>query len=333
MPKKVLVTGADGFIGSHLVELLLKYGYDVRAFVQYNSLGSWGWLDELSATAINSLDVIQGDIRDPYFVESAVKGVDSVLHLAALIAIPYSYLAPASYIQTNVLGTLNVLESTKKFGTDKVVITSTSETYGSAQYVPITEEHSLNAQSPYAASKIAADQLALSYHRSFDMPVTILRPFNTYGPRQSVRAVIPTIITQLVAGQRSIKLGSLNPTRDFTHVTDTANGFRQVLESDKVVGEVINIGSSFEISIGKTVELICQIIGTDIEVNRDSQRIRPLSSEVERLFAGTEKASRLIGWKPSYSSESGFIKGLENTVEWFSNEANLAKYKYLRYNT
>ncbi len=326
--KKILVTGADGFIGSHLVEMLVDQGYDVKAFTLYNSFGSWGWLDTLDKEKLQNIEVFMGDVRDPYGVREAMKGCDVVLHLAALIAIPYSYHSPDTYIDTNVKGTLNIVQAAKDLGVERVVHTSTSEVYGTAQFVPITEEHPLQGQSPYSASKIGADQIALSFQKSFDTPVTVLRPFNTYGPRQSSRAVIPTIITQLAAGKRTIKLGSLTPTRDFSYVKDTARGFIEAAKCDKAVGEVVNVGSGFEISIGETAKLIAKVMNVDIEIETDDQRIRPENSEVERLFAGVEKAEKLFGWKPSYGGREGFERGVAEAVEWFGRKENLARYKH-----
>lgn len=330
--KKVLVTGADGFIGSHLTEMLVREGYDVRAFVMYNSLNSWGWLEQAPADVKGQFEVVAGDIRDPHGVESAMNGVDIVLHLAALIAIPFSYHSPDAYVQTNITGTLNVLQAARRHGTSRVVATSTSETYGTAQFVPITEQHPLNAQSPYAATKVGADQLALSFHRSFETPVTVLRPFNTYGPRQSARAVIPTIISQIAAGLRQIKLGSLTPTRDFTFVRDTARGFIQAMECDAAVGQVTNIGSGFEISIADTVTAIAEAMGVEVEVLADDSRMRPQASEVERLFAGTDLARDLFGWNPEFGGRAGFLRGLAETAAWFQEPTNLAAYKTDRYN-
>lgn len=330
--KKVLVTGADGFIGSHLTEALVRAGYDTRAFVMYNSLNSWGWLDHAADDVRGEFEVVSGDIRDPHGVSSAMENCDIVLHLAALIAIPFSYTSPDSYVATNVTGTLNVLQSARRLGTERVISTSTSETYGTAQFVPITEEHPLNAQSPYAATKVAADQLALSFHKSFGTPVAVLRPFNTYGPRQSARAVIPTIISQIAAGERKIKLGALDPTRDFTFVHDTAQGFIQAMVCDGCIGETTNIGSDFEISIKDTVELISEKMGVQIDIVSDQQRMRPADSEVERLFAGVEKARRLFGWAPQYGGREGFGEGILKTVEWFQDPKNLTKYKTGQYN-
>lgn len=330
--KKVLVTGADGFIGSHLTEALVREGYDTRAFVMYNSHNSWGWLDKAADDVNGKFEIISGDIRDPHGVLNAMEGCDAVLHLAALIAIPFSYNSPDSYVATNITGTVNVLQAARQLGTERVVSTSTSETYGTAQFVPITEEHPMNAQSPYSATKVAADQLAMSFQKSFGTPVSILRPFNTYGPRQSARAVIPTIISQIAAGERTIKLGALSPTRDFTFVKDTAKGFIQAMECEGCIGEVTNIGSGFEISIQNTVELIAETMGVEIDIVSDAQRIRPVDSEVERLFAGVEKAERLFNWKPEYGGREGFSKGISITAEWFQDKVNLASYKINQYN-
>lgn len=325
--KKILVTGADGFIGSHLVESLVSNGHDVRAFVMYNSFNSWGWLDQSSSEIQASIDVIAGDIRDPYGVTKAMEGCDVVLHLAALISIPFSYEAPDAYVSTNINGTLNVLQAARKLGTQRVVCTSTSETYGTAQFVPITESHPMNGQSPYAATKIGADQLALSFYQSFDLPVTVLRPFNTYGPRQSARAVIPTIISQISKGARQIELGSLEPTRDFTFVRDTAKGFMQAAACDKALGQAVNIGSGFEISIEETAELICKVMNADVEIRQDPRRLRPPKSEVERLFAGVDLAKELFGWNAEYAGRDGFIRGLAETAQWFQDPKNLNRYR------
>ncbi|MDO8982385.1 NAD-dependent 4,6-dehydratase LegB [Cypionkella sp.] len=329
---KVLVTGADGFIGSHLTEMLVREGYDARAFVLYNSHNSWGWLDHVPKDIAGQFEVVSGDIRDPHGIAEAMKDVDIVLHLAALIAIPFSYHSPDTYVQTNVSGTLNVLQAARRLGTSRVISTSTSEVYGTARFVPITEEHPLNAQSPYAATKVAADQLVLSFHRSFETPVAVLRPFNTYGPRQSARAVIPTIISQIASGSRQIKLGALSPTRDFTFVRDTARGFIQAMGCDATLGRVTNIGSGFEISIADTVNVIAEAMGVSVEVVLDEERVRPQASEVERLFAGTEVATRLFNWNPQFGGRDGFVKGLAETAEWFQNPANLSVYKADRYN-
>ena len=330
--QKLLVTGADGFIGSHLVEGLLDKGCHMRVFVFYNAFNNWGWLDTLPKEKLDKIDVFTGDIRDPHGVKAAMKGCDVVFHLAALIAIPYSYHSPDTYVDTNIKGTLNVVQAAKELGIDKVVHTSTSEVYGTAKFVPITEEHPLQGQSPYSASKIGADQIAMSFYNSFDAPVSIIRPFNTYGPRQSARAVIPTVITQIANGLRKIKLGSLHPTRDFNYIKDTVKGFIAVAESEKTVGEVINIGSNFEISIGETVSLIAEVMGADIEIEPDQVRFRPEKSEVERLWADNTKARDLTGWRPLYAGKDGFKAGLTETVEWFSNPENLKNYKADLYN-
>lgn len=330
--KKILVTGADGFIGSHLTEMLVRDGYDVRAFVFYNSFNSWGWLDTVAPDVSGNFEVVAGDIRDPHGVDAAVRGCDKVLHLAALIAIPFSYHSPDAYVQTNVNGTLNVLQAARRHEITHAVCTSTSETYGTAQYVPITEEHPLNAQSPYAATKAGADQLALSFQRSFELPVSVLRPFNTYGPRQSARAVIPTIIGQIAAGAQQVKLGALTPTRDFTFVRDTARGFVHAMNCDACIGEVTNIGANFEISIGDTVQLIAEAMNREVEVVADEDRIRPAASEVERLYADTTKAQGLFDWSPVFSGRDGFVKGLAETAGWFQDPTNLGRYKTDRYN-
>jgi len=329
--KKILVTGADGYIGSHLVEALVAQGYDVRAFVLYNSFNSWGWLDTIPQATKDKIEIVMGDVRDYHFVKHAMTGCDAVLHLAALIAIPYSYHAPQSYVETNVTGTLNIVQAARELGTKKVIHTSTSEVYGTAQYVPITEDHPLHGQSPYSASKIGADQMAISYHRSFETPVAIIRPFNTYGPRQSARAVIPTIITQIAAGQRDIKLGALTPTRDFSYVDDTVSGFIAGLMNDDIIGQVTNIGSGFEISIGDTVNMIAEIMNVDINIISDESRLRPKASEVNRLFASIERAQNIMGWRPTYGGLDGFRKGMEKTVAWFSNPDHLQYYKVGQY--
>jgi dTDP-glucose 4,6-dehydratase len=329
--KKILVTGADGFIGSHLTETLVRRGHDVRAFVLYNSFGSWGWLDESPPELRDRLDVFAGDIRDPNGVTQAMKGCDVVLHLAALIAIPYSYHSPDTYVETNIRGTLNVLQSARALGVQKVVHTSTSEVYGTARFVPISEEHPLQGQSPYAATKIGADQLALSFHKSFGTPVAVARPFNTYGPRQSARAVIPTIITQLAAGARAIRMGALRPTRDFNFIADTVAGFIHAAETDAAVGEVVNYGSGHEISIGDTVKLIMEVMGTHAQVEDEAQRFRPEASEVGRLCADNRKA-RGLGWEPTYGGAAGLRRGLAETVTWFTRPENLRRYKSDRYN-
>lgn len=329
---RVLVTGADGFVGSHLTEALIQRGYDVRAFVFYNSMNSWGWLDHCGEDVKSSLEVFAGDVRDPNGVRAAMIGCDAVLHLAALIAIPYSYHSPDTYVDTNIKGTLNVVQAARDLCLDKVIHTSTSEVYGTARFVPITEEHSLRGQSPYSASKIGADQIALSYYTSFGTPVTVVRPFNTYGPRQSARAVIPTVITQIANGKRQLKLGALHPTRDFNYVKDTVDGFIAALRSDGGVGEVINLGSNFEISIGDTVRTIAEVMGAVVDISTDEQRLRPEKSEVERLWASNVKARDLLGWQPAYGGLEGFRRGLRQTVSWFVDPANLAMYKSDIYN-
>lgn len=330
--RRILVTGADGFIGSHLTEALVRQGHDVRAFVYYNSFNSWGWLDDAPADIKGQFEVVAGDIRDPYGVKHAMQGREAVLHLAALIAIPYSYASPDSYVDTNVKGTLNVVQAARALGVGKVVHTSTSEVYGTAQFVPITEVHPLQGQSPYSASKIGADQMALSFHRSFATPVAVVRPFNTYGPRQSARAVIPTIIAQIASGQRTIQLGALHPTRDFSFVQDTVRGFIAALDTDEAIGEVINLGSNFEISIGETVQLIADVMNAQVDIVVDSARVRPALSEVERLWADTGKAKKLLGWEPHYGGREGLQRGLAETAAWFSDAGNLSRYKAGLYN-
>lgn len=330
--KRVLVTGADGFIGSHVTEALIRAGYSVRAFVLYNSFNSWGWLDKCASDVRGQFEVFAGDIRDPHGVRTAMEGCDAVLHLAALIAIPYSYHSPDTYVDTNIKGTLNVLQAARSCGVQRVVHTSTSEVYGTAAFVPMTEDHPLSGQSPYSASKIGADQIAFSFYTSFDTPVMILRPFNTYGPRQSARAVIPTVITQIANGRRRIRLGAVTPTRDFSFVADTTAGFVAALRATQVVGDVINIGSGFEISIGDTATLIADIMGVEIEIDTDTDRMRPPKSEVERLLSSNEKAQRLLGWAPAFGGIDGFRSGLQRTIEWFSDPGNLAVYKEDLYN-
>ena len=332
MRNKVLVTGADGFIGSHLTEELVLRGYDVKALVQYNSFNSWGWLDSCSKEIREQIEVIPGDIRDLNSIRNSLRNCGAVLHLAALIAIPYSYYAPEMYVDTNVKGTLNVLQAAREFNLARVVHTSTSEVYGTAKFVPITEEHVLQGQSPYSATKIAADQLAFSFYSSFNLPVITIRPFNTYGPRQSARAVIPTIISQIANGAKSIKLGSTQPTRDFSYVSDTVNGFIAALESNKGAGEVVNLGSNFEISIGDTAALIASEMNSDVEILEDLNRLRPKNSEVERLWADNTKARELLSWEPKYVGLEGFRKGIAETVKWFTDKSNLALYKSDIYN-
>lgn len=322
----VLVTGADGFIGSHLTELLVREGYKVKALSQYNSFNYWGWLENIDC--LDQVEVLNGDVRDPHYCKHITKGVDIVYHLAALIAIPYSYVAPDSYVDTNVKGTLNICQAALDNGVKRVIHTSTSEVYGTAQYVPIDEKHPVQPQSPYSASKIAADAMAMSFYNAFDLPVTVARPFNTYGPRQSARAVIPTIITQIAAGQKSIKLGDVSPTRDFNYVEDTCRGFLALANSEKTVGETVNIASNFEISVGDTLNLIRDIMQSDVEFITDEQRIRPSSSEVFRLWGENEKIRELTGFAPEHSIEDG----LRKTVEWFTDPENLKHYKAGIYN-
>lgn len=324
--KLVLVTGADGFIGSHLVEILVRKGYKVRAFCLYNSFGSRGWLDSLSLQILDEIQVVFGDVRDKNSIKNAMKGCQMVFHLAALISIPYSYVAPESYVDTNIKGTLNILESAKELNVNHLIHTSTSETYGTAQYVPIDEKHPLVGQSPYSASKIGADQLALSFWRSFSLPVSIVRPFNTYGPRQSTRAIIPSVITQILTGEKELKLGNLSPTRDFNFVKDTCEGFVAVGQSGNTFGEVINISSNFEISISDTIKNITKIMNAEVNVIREESKIRPKSSEVDRLFGTNEKIKRLTTWAPKYGGINGFKKGLQETINWFSISENLKFY-------
>lgn len=328
MSKKVLITGADGFIGSHLTETLLEEGYDVKAFTYYNSFNSWGWLDTLSKDKLKEIEVFTGDIRDPNGVREAMKGADEVFHLAALIAIPFSYHSPDSYVDTNIKGTLNVLQAARDLETERILVTSTSEVYGTAQYVPIDELHPYQGQSPYSATKIGADRLAESFYRSFNMPISIVRPFNTYGPRQSARAVIPTIITQLLSGETEIKLGSLTPTRDFNFVKDTARGFIEIAKSDRTIGEEINIATQDEISIGRLAEEMIRQINPNAKIVCDDQRLRPDKSEVNRLLGSNEKIKKLTNWLPSYT----FEEGIRETIEWFRKPENLAKYKADIYN-
>ncbi|MEN6349903.1 MAG: NAD-dependent 4,6-dehydratase LegB [Syntrophomonas sp.] len=327
-----MVTGADGFIGSHLTEALVSMGCKVRAFVMYNSFNSWGWLDTLPPATLNKIEIFSGDIRDPHGVEQAMQDCRIVMHLAALVAIPYSYHSPDTYVDTNVKGTLNILQAARKLGVSKVVHTSTSEVYGTALFVPISENHPLQPQSPYSASKIGADQMALAFKHSFNLPVVIIRPFNTYGPRQSARAVIPTIITQIASGQRIIRLGAIQPTRDFNYVLDTVQGFIAVAASDAAVGEVINIGSNHEISIGDLALTIANLMEVPIEIQSEVERMRPPGSEVERLRADNTRARQLLGWKPQYAGEEGLCRGLQATIDWFTQQDNLSRYKYGVYN-
>ncbi|MDR5585916.1 MULTISPECIES: NAD-dependent 4,6-dehydratase LegB [Clostridium] len=328
MQKKVLVTGADGFIGSHLCEILLDEGYDVRAFVYYNSFNSWGWLDSLDNNKKSKIDIFSGDIRDPNGVREAMNGIDEVFHLAALIAIPFSYHSPDSYVDTNIKGTLNVLQASRELNTKRILITSTSEVYGTAKYVPIDENHPFQGQSPYSATKIGADRIAESFYRSFNLPLTIVRPFNTYGPRQSARAVIPTIITQLLCGEKQIKLGSLTPTRDFNYVKDTANGFLEISKSEKTIGEEINIATSKEISIKDLASEIIRQINKDATIICDEERLRPEKSEVNRLLGSNEKIKKLTNWEPKFT----FAEGIKETIDWFRVPENLVRYKSDIYN-
>lgn len=326
--KKILITGADGFIGSHLVEELLAEGCDIRAFVLYNSFNSWGWLDSFPKEKLKKIEVVTGDIRDPYGVRAAVKDVSIVFHLAALIGIPFSYNSPDSYVDTNIKGTLNILQACNDAGVEKVLVTSTSEVYGTAKYVPIDEEHPRQGQSPYSATKISADALAEAFCRSFALPVTIVRPFNTYGPRQSARAVIPTIITQLLAGEKKLRLGSLHPTRDLVYVKDTVKGFVDIAKSDKTVGEEINIATQTEISVGALAQKLIDIINPEAVILKDGKRLRPEKSEVERLFGSNEKIKKITKWSPVYNLD----KGLLETVAWFKDEKNRSQYKHDIYN-
>jgi NAD dependent epimerase/dehydratase len=326
--KRVLVTGAGGFIGSHLVEQLVKKGCKVVAFAHYNSFNRWGWLDTLPGNDLENITVFTGDIRDPYGVKKAMENISTVFHLAALIGIPYSYHSPDTYVDTNVKGTLNILQAARELGVERIIHTSTSEIYGTAQQIPITEEHPVNPQSPYAATKSGADFLALTFHRSFDVPVTVVRPFNTYGPRQSARAVIPTIISQIISKKGVVSLGAVSPTRDLNFVTDTANGFIMAAESDAAIGEVVNLGTGLEISIGNLAKKIGEIMNTTITLETDMQRLRPEKSEVERLCASNVKAKKILGWKPMIT----LSHGLELTVKWFLKEENNSVYKSTIYN-
>lgn len=321
---KILITGSAGFIGSHLTELLVKDGFPVRAFVRYNSKNNRGWLED--SKYLDDIEVITGDIRDYDSVYKAMTGCDTVLHLAALIGIPYSYVSPLAYIKTNIEGTYNILESAKNFNINNVLITSTSETYGTAQYVPIDEKHPLVGQSPYSASKIAADQLALSYYKSFGLPVKVVRPFNTYGPRQSARAIIPTIITQILNGKSEIKAGNITPTRDFTFVEDTADAYIELIKSDKLFGEVTNIGNCDEISTGDLIFRISKLMNKDVKISEDKERMRPINSEVERLVCDNSKILKFTDWKPEFNLE----EGLKKTIEWFKN--NMQYFKSDEYN-
>jgi len=324
--KTVLVTGGDGFIGSHLTELLVKEGYQVKALSQYNSFNHWGWLEDIHCRS--EIEVLSGDIRDPHYCKQLTKNVDIVFHLAALIAIPYSYAAPDSYVDTNIKGTLNICHAALENGVKRVIHTSTSEVYGTAQYVPIDEKHPLQPQSPYSASKIGADAMAMSFFNAFNLPVTIARPFNTYGPRQSARAVIPSIISQIASGKRQIQLGDVTPTRDFNYVSDTCRGFLELARCDKAIGETVNIGSNFEISVGDTLNIIRELMRSDVEFMTEQQRFRPGKSEVFRLWCDNSKIRGLTGFEPTYDIRMG----LQETIDWFTRPQNLAKYKTDIYN-
>ena len=324
--RKILITGADGFIGSHLTELLLEEGYLVRALSYYNSFNNWGWLEDIKET--RNLEIITGDVRDPHFCQNMTKGIDTIFHLAALIAIPYSYIAPDSYIDTNIKGTLNICQAAKENGASRVLVTSTSEVYGTAKYVPIDENHSKQPQSPYSASKIAADAMALSFYNAFNLPVVLVRPFNTYGPRQSARAVIPTVITQIAKGRRKINLGDLTPTRDFNYVDDICNGFCLLAQCDAAVGQEINIASNTEISVYDLSHMIAELMNVGVKFVEDEQRIRPKNSEVFRLYGDNTKLRSLVGYEPKYTLQ----KGLKETIKWFTNSENLKKYKADIYN-
>ena len=326
MHSRALITGADGFIGSHLTELLVREGYTVKALSQYNSFNYWGWLEDVECRS--EIEILSGDVRDPHYCKQITKDVDVVFHLAALIAIPYSYVAPDSYVDTNVKGTLNICQAALENGVKRVIHTSTSEVYGTARYVPIDEKHPLQPQSPYSASKIAADAMAMSFHSAFDLPVTIARPFNTYGPRQSARAVIPTIISQIASGKTQIQLGDTTPTRDFNYVLDTCRGFLALARCDEAIGETVNIGANFEISIGDTLNLIRELMGSEVEFLTDEQRLRPEKSEVFRLWCDNSKIRELTGFQPEYDIRAG----LAATIEWFTRPENLAKYKADIYN-
>jgi len=323
---KVLITGGDGFIGSHLTEMLVAKGYKVKALSQYNSFNNWGWLEDINCT--DKIEVLTGDIRDPHYCKHITKDVDVIFHLAALIAIPYSYVAPDSYVDTNIKGTLNICQAAKENGSIRVIHTSTSEVYGTAQYVPIDEKHPLQPQSPYSATKIAADAMAMSFYNAFELPVTIARPFNTYGPRQSARAVIPTIITQIANGMKEIKLGDVSPTRDFNYVEDTCRGFLALAESDETIGQTVNIGSNFEISVGDTLNIIKELMGSEVKFVTDAERIRPEKSEVFRLWCDNTQIEQLTGFQPQVDIR----EGLQRTINWFTSEDRLSKYKAGIYN-
>ena len=331
MVKKILITGADGFIGSHLTENLVKNGYDVTAFVYYNSFNSWGWIEDINPKILKNIKIVTGDIRDYQSIYNATKKIDCIINLAALIGIPYSYSSPDSYIQTNIIGTSNMLNASLKNNVTKIIHTSTSEVYGTPKKLPIEESSNLNAQSPYAATKVAADQLALSYHKSFDLPVAILRPFNTYGPRQSARAIIPTIISQLIEN-KLVKIGNLTPTREFNYIDDTVNAFKLGIENKKIIGEIINIGNGFNVSVKELGELIAKKLNKKFKFKVEKSRIRKSQTEVENLKANNKKAKRLLKWEPKYGKSKGLNKGLEKTIEWFSNPNNKKKFKNNIYN-
>lgn len=324
--KKVLVTGADGFIGSHLTEMLVDKGYNVKALSQYNSFNNWGWLENINCK--NDIDIIPGDIRDPHFCKNITKDVEIIFHLAALIAIPFSYISPESYVETNIKGTLNICQAAKENGITRLIHTSTSEVYGTAKYVPIDEKHLLQPQSPYSATKIAADAMAMSFYNSFDLPVTIARPFNTYGPRQSARAIIPTIITQIASGKKEIKLGDISPTRDFNYVKDCCRGFIMLAESNMTIGETINIGSNSEISIEQMLNLIKELMSSNVTFMSENQRLRPKKSEVFRLLCDNKKIKDLVSYKPQVDIKDG----LKKTIDWITHPENLKKYKHEVYN-
>lgn len=332
MRKKIFVSGGGGFIGSHLVEKLVELGHKVKTIVPYNIDNSWGWIDHLPKQTKNNLEVVSGDICDQNLVLRETKGIEIFFHLAALISIPYSYKSPQSYVSTNINGTVNILEAAKNSNTELFVQTSTSEVYGSAQTIPITENHPLNAQSPYAASKIAGDQLALSYHKSFNLPSLVLRPFNTYGPRQSLRAFIPSTIKQILESDKQIQLGNLSSKRDFTYVSDTVDGYISAIGNKRCIGETIQLGTGIDFSMRETFESIKKIIGKNIKVKKDKNRMRPKMSEVNRLISSNKKAKKILKWRPKYSGKIGFIKGLKETVEWFDNSKNLSQYKSKLYN-
>jgi len=330
--RKVLITGSDGFIGSHLTEKLVRKGCQVKAFVFYNSFNSWGWLDHSPKDIKKQIEVFAGDVRDPFGVNTAAQDCDVIFHLAALIAIPYSYHSPATYIDTNIKGTLNIMQAARTHKIEKIIHTSTSEVYGTAKFVPITEEHPLQGQSPYSASKIGADQIAWSFFTSFDLPVTTIRPFNTYGPRQSLRAVIPTLITQIATGNQEIKLGALSPTRDFNFVDDITEAFIKIAESDNTTGKTLNAGSNYEVSINDTAKIIAQLMNKKIKIISQKERLRPEKSEVNRLWADNTKIKELTGWQPKYPGIKGFEKGLEHCIEWYSDPKNLSLFKTDIYN-